>query len=64
MIDNKLGIYILLGGFPIALISSANQAKYIDFVPFFCIYSHFLIGELPAVGDISFATNPAFIAIK
>jgi hypothetical protein len=64
MIHHKLAIYILLGSLPMALIGSANKAKYVDFVPFFGINSHFIIRELPAIGNIALATHTSLIAIK
>ena len=47
MIYYKLAVYILLSHCPVALISSAYQAKYIDFIAFFNINSHLFIWKLP-----------------
>lgn len=64
LLADKTSVDVLLGCSPMALVVAAYQAKTVDLVPFFRRDADFFAGELPAVRNVPFRANMAFISVK
>ena len=63
-IADELGVYIRTSRSEMALVVTTNEAKAVDFCPFFGWDKDLFARKLPPVGHIAFRTNMAFIPIK
>lgn len=64
LLHDKLSVDGLAARRPMALIVATDQAPTIDFIPFLSQYTNPFTRKLPAVRNVAFTANLAFVAIE